>query len=86
MIYKEIGFDLKEIKELLTMSETLQPAWLQKQLGRYENNLQKIKEKMNFILLILDRGMPQIPSDKDGHTYKDCIAKLVEQDCTNYKL
>ena len=64
MIYKEIGFDLKEIKELLTMSETLQTAWLQKQLGRYENNLQKIKEKMNFILLILDRGMPQIPSDE----------------------
>lgn len=86
MIYKELGFDLKEIKELLTMSETLQTAWLQKQLDKYENNLQKIKEKMNFILLILDRGMPQLPSYEDGHTYKDCIAKLVEQDCTNCKL
>lgn len=51
MIYKELGFDLKEIKELLTMSETLQTAWLQKQLDKYENNLQKNKRKDEFHLV-----------------------------------
>lgn len=86
MIYKEIGFNLNEIKQLLSAPEQLQHEQLQLLLTKYEDKIRELKEKMDFISLVLINGMPQLPPEGEGITYKNYIARLVKQDSTDRKL
>ena len=78
MIYKEIGFDLNEIKQLLSMPVQLRQEQLQLLLTKYADKIREIKGKMDFISLLLVNGMPQLPPEGEGITYKDYIAQLVK--------
>ncbi len=85
MIYKEIGFDLNEIKQLLSMPDQSRHEQLQFLLKKYANQIQEIKEKMDFISLLMVNGMPQLPPAGECITYKDYIARLIKQDSTDHK-
>ncbi len=76
MIYKEIGFDLNEIKQLLSMPDNLRNEQLKMLRQRYEEKIREANEKMNFISFILTDGIPKVPTSDSGHTYKDSIAHL----------
>ncbi len=84
MIYKEIGFDLNEIKQLLSMPDQSRHEQLQLLLKKYANKIREIKEKMDFISLLMENGMPQLPLDGESITYKDYITRLVKQDSTDH--
>ena len=85
MIYKEIGFNLNEIKQLLSMPDQSRHEQLQLLLKKYANKIREIKEKMNFISLLMVNGMPQLPSEEESITYKDYITRLVKQNSTDHK-
>lgn len=84
MIYKEIGFDLNEIKQLLSMPDQSRHEQLQLLLKKYANKIREIKEKMDFISLLMENGMPQLPLDGESITYQDYITRLVKQDSTDH--
>ena len=86
MIYKEIGFDLNQIKQLLSVPEQLQHEQLQLLLTKQADKIRELKEKMDFISLLLVNGMPQLPPEGACTTYKDSITQFVKQDSTDRKL
>lgn len=76
MIYKEMGFKLKEIQSLLSMTEIGQENYLRLHLKEIENKISRLKGEMEFILLILTNGMPQRPEENTGVTYMSKISEL----------
>jgi len=73
MIYKEMGLDLKEIKRIFGISESEQRKILEQRLHILRSQIEELKEQMEFILLILEGGMPSLPQENQGITY---VAKI----------
>lgn len=76
MVYKEMGIGLKEIKQLLEMSEGEKKNYLKVYIKEIEEKIQELKERKEYVSLIMERGLPQIPEENSGVTYKSRIAEL----------
>ena len=76
MVYKEMGFDLKEIKQLLMLPDDKQEECFILRIQEIESQIRELKEQAEFISLILTDGMPKIPEENTGITYRRKIAEL----------
>ena len=76
MLYKEMGFKLKEIKQLLLLSENKQEEYLGLRVEKVNSQIRGLEEQKEFISLILKYGMPQIPEENKGMTYVSSIKEL----------
>ena len=76
MVYKEMGFDLKEIKQLLMLPDDKQEDCFILRIQEIESQIRELKEQAEFISLILTDGMPKIPEENTGITYRRKIAEL----------
>lgn len=76
MLYKEMGMELKEIKELLLMTEDGKKEFYKKYIQKTEDKIQDLEEQKEFISLIVDKGLPPIPEESNGVTYKSKIVEL----------
>lgn len=79
MLYKEMGFKLKEIKQLLLLSENKQEEYLGLRVEKVNSQIRGLEEQKEFISLILKYGMPQIPEENKGMTYVSSIKELREK-------
>lgn len=82
LIYKEIGLELKEIKQLVQKSEVEQKKYLKLQMKKLEQEIWQLKEQKMFISSILTQGLPQLPEEEETLTYLEMIARLREK-CRN---
>ena len=73
LLYKEMG--LNEIGCLLLDQENRKKR-IYLQVHKLENLSNKMKEQMEFILEILERGFPEKPQAEVGKTYVECIQEL----------
>lgn len=69
IIYKDMGFELKEIKHLLQVSAEGQKEYLALRIKNIRCQIQQLNEQMELISFILRHGMPQIPDGSDEITY-----------------
>ena len=69
IIYKDMGFELKEIKQLLQVSAEGQKEYLALRIKNIRCQIQQLNEQMELISFILKHGMPQIPDGSDEITY-----------------
>ena len=69
IIYKDMGFELKEIKQLLQVSAEGQKEYLALRIKNIRCQIQQLNEQMELISFILRHGMPQIPDGSDEITY-----------------
>lgn len=76
MIYKEMGFELKKIKQLLLVSDDERKEYLGQQAVEIKNHIEKLKYRIEFISFILEHGIPKAPKEGDGITYMDSITEL----------
>jgi len=76
MLYKEMGFELKEIKELLTVSDTRKSECFKRRMEEIKNRISKLKMQIEWISLVQKNGMPPAPVENDGITYLDRIEEL----------
>lgn len=76
LIYKEIGLELKEIKKILLMSEDEKKISYKKFVKQIEDKIQELEEQKRFISFIMVKGLPPVPEEDCGVTYKCKIAKL----------
>lgn len=76
MIYKEMGLKLKEIKQILLMSEDEKKEYLGLRIKELEKRISVLKEQDKFISLIMTDGIPPIPEENAGVTYKSKIAEI----------
>lgn len=76
MIYKETGMELKEIKKLLLMSEDGKREFYNRYIKKIEYKIQELEEREKLIYLIMEKGLPPMPKESIGGTYKSKIAEL----------
>lgn len=76
LVYKEIQFELKEIKNILHVSSDEQKVILLQRKEAIENKITKLKEQINLITRILDHGMPAPPTANSEKTYVESIIEL----------
>ena len=80
--YKEMGFKLKEIKEILAVPRKERKNYLERKIQIIEGEIQDLEKKKKFIQQIEKYGIFPIPVSEDGKikTYKEYIKnkRLVE--------
>ena len=76
MLYREMGIKLKEIKRILLMSEDEKKEFYKKYVKKTEDKIQELEERKKFISLIMVKGLPPMPEESVGVTYKSKIAEL----------
>lgn len=80
MLYKEMGMKLKEIKEILLMLEDERKEYYKKYIKNIQDRIQELEEQEKFISLIMVKGLPPMPDESAGVTYKKRIAELRKQE------
>lgn len=76
MIYKEMGLEIKEIRQLLTMPEHRKKERLTRQIEALQSRMAALRVQMEFAVLIQSKGMLPLPEESGGITYKSCIEEL----------
>ena len=76
--YKEMGFKLKEIKEIFAVPQKERSNYLKQKIQSIEGKIQDLEEKKKFIRQIEKYGIMPIPISEDGQekTYKEYIKKI----------
>lgn len=79
LVYKEMNFELREIRYLFGLPESQKQRYLEKQMKTLENQIIDLKVQIGFISFVKVRGMPPLPAEGCGKTYLNCIAELREE-------
>lgn len=79
LIYKEMGFDLSQIKQLLSAPHDTREEQFRLRVKCIEAEKERLNEMSNFISFIATNGIPQAPSEKDAITYVNGITQLKEE-------
>ena len=76
LIYKEMDFQIVQIKELLTLPANKQITYIEKRKEDLNNQIANLVKKEQFIQWIEEEGMPDIPPWGLSISYKEYISKL----------
>lgn len=79
LVYKEMGFELSEIKHLSTFSTEQKRGCLECQKEVVKEQITDLRVITGFVSLVLDHGMPSVPKEDEGLTYVDGIRELREK-------
>lgn len=79
--YKEMGFKLKEIKEIFAVPQKERSNYLKQKIQSIEGKIQDLEEKKKFIRQIEKYGIMPIPISEDG-TVKAGIKDLTKAKVT----
>ena len=76
--YKEMGFELKEIKNILTVTQKEKNNYLNEKIQIIEGKIQDLEKQIKFIRYIEQYGIIPIPiNEKEKNiTYKEYIKKI----------
>lgn len=69
IVYKGLGFELKEIRQLLQGSREEQKEYLGLRIENIRSEIQQLNEHLELISFVLKYGMPRIPEEGEGKTY-----------------
>ena len=75
MLYKEMGFDLKEIRQLLLLSEKEQQECFQQRINDIEDQISDLQNQLAFISLVSSQGIPRLPKTA-GKTYAEYLESI----------
>ena len=78
LVYRAMGLDLKEIKDLLTLSEKQKNQYLEKKIRGLRQQIRQLNGQMEFISYVQQNGMLPVPTEENTveKTYMDHIAVL----------
>lgn len=79
MLYKEMGLKLEKIKHLLEMSENEKKTFYKMHIEQIEEKIKELERQKRFISLIIAEGLPTIPDENSGVTYKSRLVQLMEE-------
>lgn len=69
-------FELKEIREILGASETEKNYYFRNLIKKLEEEMYDLKGQLEFVSLIMEQGLPEMPDESSGITYTRRIAEL----------
>lgn len=79
--YKEMGFNLKEIKEMLSVSKSVRKRYFEQKIKIIGNKIRDLEAQREFIKSMEQyKEVPDINSDRKGGelTYKESIKMMKE--------
>lgn len=79
LIYKEMGFELKEIKQLLKSDNAQKDFYFNRKIEAIKNQILTLKVQMKFISFVQVNGMPEKPEEYSGKTYVKCVEEIREK-------
>lgn len=79
LVYKEMGFELREIKCLLEFSDNQKKLYFEQRMEEIKNQVMELKMQMKWILSVQNHGIPPVPIDMSGITYMESIVELREK-------
>lgn len=79
LIYKEMGFELNEIREIAGLSGRQREDYIQKKKAVIEQRIAELHIQSEWIAVVLRLGMPQLPEEIGGFTYTERIQRIREQ-------
>lgn len=78
LIYKEMAFELSEIKKLLQLSEEQKKKYLIRQREKIQRQMINLKVQMRVIAFVQVNGFPPKPDKNCGKTYVKSMEELRE--------
>ena len=76
MLYKEMGFDLKEIRQLLRLPKKEQQECFKQRIEAIEGQLDDLQNQLAFISLVSSQGIPKLPKSGSSRTYVEYIESI----------
>lgn len=76
LIYKEMDFELREIKQLLSLPEEQRKQKMDEQKERTRSQMSELEVQTAFISMVKNRGMPEKPNQEEKMTYVDRIEEI----------
>ena len=78
LVYRAMGLDLKEIKDLLMLSEKQKNQYLEKKIRGLRQQIRQLNGQMEFISYVQQNGMLPVPTEENTveKTYMGHIAVL----------
>lgn len=76
LVYKEMDFELQEIRQLLKSDHAQKDVYFRKRIEAIKNQIITLKMQMKFISLVQVKGMPAKPDENSGKTYVRRIEEL----------
>ena len=78
LIYKEMNFELKDIRQLLKLDEAQRNVCFNRQIEAIKKQMISLNVQMKFISWIQVCGMPPRPDESGGKTYAERIREIRE--------
>ena len=82
LVYKEMGFQLREIAEMLDWDETAVRQCLENRLRAIEAEMDELARVQRLTAKVLEHGMPDVDFDNrasEATSYKDMVRHLVKR-------
>lgn len=79
LVYKEMGFQLQEIKQLFLLQNNQKEMYFQQRTEMIEKEIIDLKVNLSFISFVQRYGMPMMPLEESKVTYKKRIQELKEK-------
>ena len=76
LVYKEMDFELQEIRQLLKSDKAQKDLYFKKRIEAIRNQIITLKVQMKFISLVQVKEMPAKPDENSGKTYVRRIEEL----------
>lgn len=76
LLYKEMGFELEEIKQLLSVPAAEREEYLDLRMREIGNEIEKLRSQAGLIFMVLIHGIPHPPEENKGMTYVESIRAL----------
>ena len=76
LLYKHMDFELKDISQLLMLSDNQKSNYLELKKISIQKTISELEAQMSFISFVQNQGIPPLPADNEEMTYMECIEKL----------
>ena len=88
LLYREMGFELTEIKHILTLSKAKRQTYLKQRIEVIIQQMLQLDEQIKIISTVQNYGIPPTPSKSNGDcmTYLDYISVLKKEWLKKYSL
>lgn len=78
LLYKEMGMELKQIKEIL-LSQEREEKYLVRKIQEIEEQICEEQNRIAFITSIMKGGIPRRPTEGEGETFTEKINEMKRQ-------
>lgn len=76
LIYKQMDFQIKQIKKILSLPQTQQKTYLNKRKEEIKKQIKELEENVKIINWIEKNDIPKLPNNNLSTSYKDYIKQL----------